>query len=130
MPPNAIALITHSEENMKTSGSDVTFLGRKRLSTDGLKHSLRKMQPELNKDGYITNTEALTCDDVCGEKVLCPACGHPFKSWPEGWDGHATGQKHFCIGLKAMGDAERKAEFKARFPHLFRGKTPKRAKSR
>src|SRR5258708_9065468 len=73
-----------------------------------------------NKDGYITNAEGLTCDDVCHEKILCPACGHPFEKWPEGWDGHATGQANFCTGLRETENQKRKAEFKARFRHLFR----------
>ncbi len=47
----------------------------------------------------------------------CPACGQQFKRWPFGWDSHAA---HRCTGLDSKDANARKAEFKARFSHLFR----------
>lgn len=50
--------------------------------------------------------------------VVCPACGeHTFQRWPWGWDAHAA---HRCPGLMAEDPIARKAEYRARFAHLFR----------
>jgi len=74
--------------------------------------------PRLDSGGAITNPDELRADQIIGRKVLCPSCRRlVFKSWPEGWDGHAAGP---CRGL-SKGDARsRKHEFKTRFGHLFR----------
>lgn len=51
--------------------------------------------------------------------VVCPACGeHTFQRWPWGWDAHAA---HRCRGLMAEDPVARKAEYRTRFAHLFRG---------
>jgi len=73
----------------------------------------------VNRDaeGAITNPADLTAEDVVGEKVWCPACAEKlFVAWPEGWDGHAA----FACKLEGESAEARKAEFKARFRHLFR----------
>ena len=60
----------------------------------------------------------LSVDDVTGRAVRCPACGDKtFKKWPYGWDAHAA---HQCAGLTSRSKSDRRAEFKARFIHLFR----------
>lgn len=72
---------------------------------------------QRNQEGYITNGVELSCDDVVGQKVLCPACSHPLNHWPFGWDEHAA---KVCGGLNPSDEATRKQEFKDRFRHLFR----------
>lgn len=53
------------------------------------------------------------------ESLLCPACSaHTFQRWPWGWDAHAA---HRCAGLSTQDPTERKAEYRKRFSHLFRG---------
>jgi hypothetical protein len=53
-------------------------------------------------------------------QMLCPACErHTFKRWPFGWDAHAA---HKCTGLVSSGEADRKAEYRAKYAHLFPGK--------
>jgi len=49
--------------------------------------------------------------------LVCPACNeHTFQRWPWGWDAHAA---HRCSGLSMEDPAERKAEYRRRFAHLF-----------
>ena len=81
--------------------------------------------PAIRRDvnGVIVNAAELTADDVALQRVLCPACERKvFKSWPLGWDAHAA---HPCPGVAMGNDAERKAEYRRRYKHLFRdeGKT-------
>ena len=85
-------------------------------------HELQSAEPRfalINRDagGAITNPDDLAAEDVVGEKAWCPACaGKLFACWPEGWDGHAA---HACT-IEGETPEERKANFKARFRHLFR----------
>lgn len=59
-------------------------------------------------------------DGVVMERVLCPACRvKVFEEWSAGWDAHA-GSPTACGGLTSIGEEARKAEFRARFGHLFR----------
>lgn len=74
-------------------------------------------EAKRNEDGYIVNAEELTCDDVVGQKVLCPACSQPLELWPLGWDEHAA---KLCGGIKPGEETARKQEYKTRFRHLFR----------
>ncbi len=74
--------------------------------------------PRLDPGGAIVNALELAAEQVIGRRVLCPGClTLIFRSWPEGWDGHAARR---CRGLKAREPEARKAEFKRRFEHLFR----------
>ncbi|MHB1328985.1 MAG: DUF433 domain-containing protein [Gemmatimonadales bacterium] len=74
--------------------------------------------PRIDAAGVVLNAEELRADQVVGRQVRCPACrGLVFKSWPEGWDGHAATR---CRGLSGRQPGSRKAEFKRRFGHLFR----------
>ncbi|MBL8988955.1 MAG: DUF433 domain-containing protein [Gemmatimonadetes bacterium] len=74
--------------------------------------------PRTDAAGVIINPEELGARAVVGRRVRCPACRTlVFKSWPEGWDGHAARK---CRGLKARDEASRKAEFKRRYEYLFR----------
>ena len=74
--------------------------------------------PRLDPGGVIINPEELVAKQVVGRRVRCPACrALTFKSWPEGWDGHAAKR---CRGLKGRDEASRKAEFKRRYEPLFR----------
>ncbi len=74
--------------------------------------------PRADANGIILNAEELRADQVVGRQVRCPACRElVFKSWPEGWDGHAATR---CRGLAGRQPGTRKAEFKRRFDHLFR----------
>ena len=74
--------------------------------------------PRFDQDGAITNALELGAAQVVGRRVLCPGCRTlVFRSWPEGWDGHAARR---CRGLKAREPEARKVEFKRRFEHLFR----------
>lgn len=76
--------------------------------------------PAIRRDvnGVIINAAELTADDVALQRVLCPACERKvFKSWPLGWDAHAA---HPCPGVAMGNDAERKAEYRRRYKHLFR----------
>lgn len=69
-------------------------------------------------DDEIINPNQLTADDVAMQRVRCPACeAHVFQEWSAGWDAHAA---HKCSGLASTTESERKAEFRARFGHLFR----------
>jgi uncharacterized protein (DUF433 family) len=78
----------------------------------------RSLLPRLDASGAITNAEELRADQVIGKKVLCPSCRRlVFKSWPEGWDGHAAER---CRGIARQDARARKAEYKARFGYLFR----------
>jgi uncharacterized protein (DUF433 family) len=78
----------------------------------------RSLLPRLDSSGAILNAEELRADQVIGRRVLCPGCRRlVFRSWPEGWDGHAAGR---CRGLAGSGGEARKAEFKHRFGGLFR----------
>jgi hypothetical protein len=80
--------------------------------------SQRSLLPRLDSAGVIVNAEELRADQVVGRRVLCPGCRRlVFKSWPEGWDGHAAGP---CRGVTARSPETRKAEFKRRFGSLFR----------
>jgi len=75
-------------------------------------------KPIRNKEGYITNAADLSCDDVIGEKVLCPVCGgSTFKHWSFGWDRHAETK---CTGISGSTSKERKAAFKDKLRYLFR----------
>jgi uncharacterized protein (DUF433 family) len=74
--------------------------------------------PRLDADGVIVNAEELVARQIVGRRVRCPACrALIFKSWPEGWDGHAAKR---CRGLRGRDEPSRKAEFKRRFEPLFR----------
>ncbi|NOT10193.1 MAG: DUF433 domain-containing protein [Gemmatimonadales bacterium] len=78
----------------------------------------RSLLPRVDSAGIITNAEELSDGQVVGKRVRCPACRVlVFRSWPEGWDGHA-GQR--CRGLVGRDPEARKAEFKRRFGQLFR----------
>lgn len=79
-------------------------------------------------NGVIVNAAELTADDVALQRVLCPACERKvFKSWPLGWDAHAA---HPCPGVAMGTDAERKAEYRRRYGHLFRdGARPESAEA-
>ncbi len=74
-----------------------------------------------NAEGFIINADELTeadIEDVVHERVLCPACKDKvFEMWPEGWDAHAAGK---CNGIEGATARERKANFKAKYRHLFR----------
>jgi hypothetical protein len=68
----------------------------------------------------IVNAEDLTAADVVMQRVLCPPCHlKVFEEWSAGWDAHAASPTA-CRGLTAIGADARKAEFRARFEHLFR----------
>jgi hypothetical protein len=76
------------------------------------------MAIERNNAGVITNAEQLTAQEVVHKRVLCPGCHDKvFELWPEGWDAHSAFK---CSGVKSGSQEERKADFKARFIHLFR----------
>ena len=78
----------------------------------------RSLLPRLDQKGAIINAEELTAPQVIGRRVLCPGCrALVFRSWPEGWDGHAA---HRCRGLAGADPKARKLEFKRRFQTLFR----------
>ena len=78
----------------------------------------RSLLPRLDANGAIINAEDLRADQVVGKKVLCPSCRRlVFRSWPEGWDGHAAER---CRGIAHQDARARKAEYKARFGYLFR----------
>jgi hypothetical protein len=76
--------------------------------------------PRFDAKGVVVNGEELGAAQVVGRQVRCPACRDlVFKSWPEGWDGHAARR---CRGLRPGDYSARKAEFKRRFEHLFRSR--------
>jgi hypothetical protein len=78
----------------------------------------RSLLPRTDRQGVITNAEELAVGSVIGKRVLCPSCRQlVFKSWPEGWDGHAARR---CRGLPRGSAEMRKTEFKTRYGHLFR----------
>jgi uncharacterized protein (DUF433 family) len=78
----------------------------------------RSLLPRYDRSGAILNAEELRADQVVGHRVVCPGCRRlVFKSWPEGWDGHAAGP---CRGLTGKTPDARKAEFKTKFGGLFR----------
>ncbi|HEU5219227.1 MAG TPA: DUF433 domain-containing protein [Gemmatimonadales bacterium] len=80
--------------------------------------SQRSLLPRTDATGTIVNAEELTAPLVAGKRVRCPACRMlVFRSWPEGWDGHAAMR---CRGIEARGAAARKTEFKRRYAYLFR----------
>ena len=75
--------------------------------------------PKWNAHGVITNAGELTAADVALQRVTCPGCEEKvFETWPGGWDAHAT---HVCRGVSGATEAERKADFRRQFGHLFRG---------
>jgi uncharacterized protein (DUF433 family) len=75
--------------------------------------------PRVNASGAIINAEELSVDLVVGRRVRCPACRMlTFQAWPEGWDAHAATR---CRGIPAGSAEGRKAQFKQRYGHLFRG---------
>jgi uncharacterized protein (DUF433 family) len=75
--------------------------------------------PRMDAAGAIVNAEELSAGQVVGKRVRCPACRMlVFRSWPEGWDAHAAMR---CRGLAAGDPEARKAEYKRRFDHLFKG---------
>ena len=78
----------------------------------------RSLLPRLDAAGVIVNAEELSAGQVVGKRVRCPACRMlVFRSWPEGWDGHAALR---CRGIQASGPVARKSEFKRRFGQLFK----------
>jgi len=78
----------------------------------------RSLLPRLDAAGVIVNAEELSVGQVVGRRVRCPACRMlVFRSWPEGWDGHAALR---CRGIQASGPEARKSEFKRRFGQLFK----------
>ena len=78
----------------------------------------RSLLPRLDADGVIINAEELAVDQVVGRRVRCPGCRKlVFKSWPDGWDGHAATQ---CRGVQGTVPETRKAEFKRNYAQLFR----------
>jgi uncharacterized protein (DUF433 family) len=80
--------------------------------------SQRSLLPRLDGGGVILNAEELSVALVTGKRVRCPACRMlVFRSWPEGWDGHAATR---CRGLGGTSREARKSEFKRRYGHLFR----------
>jgi len=81
--------------------------------------SQRSLLPRLDPSGVIVNAEELSVGQVVGKRVRCPACRMlVFRSWPEGWDGHAALR---CRGIQGGGPESRKSEFKRRYGQLFRG---------
>ncbi|HLG04529.1 MAG TPA: insulinase family protein, partial [Gemmatimonadales bacterium] len=79
--------------------------------------SQRSLLPRLDGGGVILNAEELSVALVTGKRVRCPGCRMlVFRSWPEGWDGHAATR---CRGLGGTSREARKSEFKRRFSHLF-----------
>lgn len=80
--------------------------------------SQRSLLPRLDPSGVIVNAEELSVGQVVGKRVRCPACRMlVFRSWPEGWDGHAALR---CRGIQGGGPEARKSEFKRRYGQLFR----------
>jgi uncharacterized protein (DUF433 family) len=80
--------------------------------------SQRSLLPRTDPAGVIVNAEELSVGQVVGKRVRCPACRMlVFRSWPEGWDGHAALR---CRGIQVSGPEARKLEFKRRFGQLFR----------
>ena len=80
--------------------------------------SQRSLLPRLDSSGVIVNAEELSVGQVVGKRVRCPACRMlVFRSWPEGWDGHAALR---CRGIQGGGPEARKSEFKRRYGQLFR----------
>jgi hypothetical protein len=78
---------------------------------------MERKRVERMPDG-TTNAEALAADEVALERVLCPACHkQPLDKWPLGWDGHSGWR---CEAIEGATPAERKANYKHRFRHLFR----------
>lgn len=78
----------------------------------------RSLLPRVDAAGVIINAEELSVGQVVGKRVRCPACRTlVFRSWPEGWDGHAAVR---CRGIQSKGAAARKKEFKDRYAQLFR----------
>lgn len=78
----------------------------------------RSLLPRVDSAGVIVNAEELSVGQVVGKQVRCPACRMlVFRSWPEGWDGHAAQR---CRGIQATGPEARKSEFKRRYGQLFR----------
>lgn len=92
-----------------------------RAPTPAESRSATPARPERVKrgaDDEIINAPELTADEVAMQRVRCPACeAHVFQEWSAGWDAHAA---HKCSGLASTTESERKAEFRARFGHLFR----------
>ena len=75
------------------------------------------MPIERNPNGAIVNAASLSARDVAHQLVLCPCCERKvYALWPGGWDAHA---EYKCEGLSSGTGAERKAEYKRRFAHLF-----------
>jgi uncharacterized protein (DUF433 family) len=80
--------------------------------------SQRSLLPRTDAAGVIINAEELSVGQVVGKRVRCPACRMlVFRSWPEGWDGHAALR---CRGIQVSGPEARKSEFKRRYGQLFR----------
>ena len=77
-----------------------------------------KTKPIRNEKGYITNAIDLTVDDVVGQNILCPLCGHELHGWSQGWDAHAESPR--MCNLSATDPKERKTEYKEKLRHLFR----------
>jgi uncharacterized protein (DUF433 family) len=78
----------------------------------------RSLLPRVDGSGVIVNAEELSVGQVVGKRVRCPACRVlVFRSWPEGWDGHAAER---CRGIIGSDPEERKGEFKRRYGQLFR----------
>lgn len=76
-------------------------------------------QIKRNAEGYITNAVELSYTELLNQRVLCPACNHPFERWPFGWDAHAASVEK-CPNLESVEPKERKKEFKSRFQIMFR----------
>jgi hypothetical protein len=78
-----------------------------------------RTQPRIDAHGTILNADELTAVEVAGKRVLCPGCGGKvFEMWPGGWDAHAA---HVCHGATGPTEEVRKADFRRKFGHLFRG---------
>lgn len=77
------------------------------------------MAVKRNHDGAITNAAELTCADVVGQRVVCPACGKKvLEKWPLGWDEHS--QSTSACSMNGATPEERQDNFKQVYRHLFR----------
>lgn len=81
-------------------------------------HNEKNNQYLIDESDVIEDTTGLTYHEVNQRYVLCPLCKeHIFQMWPYGWDSHS---EHKCLAIQQFPQNERKHEYKARLPHLFK----------